>query len=319
MGQRVMFGLEVRLHKTEIPGTGGMGTMALEHPARAHFIELQGKLLDYYRVTASSRYLELQNPPMKAHVLEAGQGQPLVILRGGDGEAVMWAPLMAPLQHHVHVYAADRPGFGLSDAFDYRRVDLRSHGASFVCSLLDALGLETAAVAGGSIGGFFATAAALAHPDRVRKLLLVGMPVGLTRSAPLSLRIICGVPRASRLFMKTRRSMKSQKKQYRDMFHTDPATGPELSFQTRLAGLALPVEKDTWAVLLHRVAGLGGFRSEVYLGGELPELQPPMLILWGEKDMAPAPWSHSTFVTWRALFVFNRMPKGFAAKRGALS
>jgi pimeloyl-ACP methyl ester carboxylesterase len=29
----------------------------------------------------------------------------------------------------VHVYAVDRPGFGLSDPFDYRHVDMSGRGA----------------------------------------------------------------------------------------------------------------------------------------------------------------------------------------------
>ncbi len=130
-------------------------------PAAVRFVEVQRQLLDYYGVRAESRFVSLREPAMRAHVLEAGDGEPLVILHGGDGQAVDWAPLMAPLQHHFHVYAADRPGFGLSDPFDYRRTDLRDHAARFVRSLLDTLGIETATLVGGSLGGSFALAAAV--------------------------------------------------------------------------------------------------------------------------------------------------------------
>ncbi|MFI5394801.1 MAG: alpha/beta fold hydrolase [Candidatus Binatia bacterium] len=229
---------------------------------------------------------------MKAHLLEAGRGEPVVILHGGDGEAVDWAPLMGALQDSVKTYAVDRPGFGLTERFDYQHVDLRSHAADFVTSVLDALDIHAATLVGGSMGGFFALATALAYPNRVHGLILIGMPAGLTRSGPLLMRIMCGVPGAARLFMKRFASMEGLSRQYRAMFHTDPDTLPQLYFRTRLAGMTLPGALDTWAVLLRRCAGLRGIRPEVYLGDELPKLQPPTLLIWGEHDMAPASVGH---------------------------
>jgi pimeloyl-ACP methyl ester carboxylesterase len=255
--------------------------------ARQRFIQLQQKLLDYYGVHATSRYVDLKNPRLKAHVLEAGHGDPIVILHGGDGEAVNWAPLMTPLQKRLHIFAADRPGFGLSDAFDYRKVDLRSHAASFVASLLDALDLESAVLMGGSMGGFFSLAAALAYPERVKKLILMGMPLGLAKSIPVPMRIICGVPGLAQLFVSGRPSMENQRKQYERMFHVDLAKVPDLYLQARVAGVSLPGAQETWAVLLRRVANLWGFRPEVTLAEELPELKPPALLIWSEHDMQP--------------------------------
>ncbi|MBE7556017.1 MAG: alpha/beta fold hydrolase [Anaerolineales bacterium] len=244
--------------------------------AQQRFIELQQKLLDHYGVQAKSRYVHLQEPRLRAHILEAGQGEPVVIFHGGDGEAVNWVPLMAPLQGRLHLFATDRPGFGLTDPFDYRRVDLRSHAANFVRSLLDALELESATLMGGSMGGFFALAAALAHPHRVKKLILVGMPAGISKSGSLPLRIICGVPGLAKLFMAGRPSMKNQRQQYEKMFHVDLTKVPDLYLETRrIAGVSLPGAQETWAVLLPRLVNLNGFRPEVNLANELPHLEQP--------------------------------------------
>jgi pimeloyl-ACP methyl ester carboxylesterase len=252
------------------------------------FVELQTKSLALHHVNATSRFIDLAKPKMRAHVLEAGAGAPLVLLHGGDGEAVNWAPMMAPLQEHARIFAVDRPGFGLSDAFDYRGVNLRAHAADFVVSVLDALKLEMATLVGSSMGGFFALAATLAHQHRVRALVLVGYAVGAVRELPLAIRIICGVPGLSRRFMKARPTMEAQRKQYREMFHVDLTKVPELYFETRIAGLQLPSEQGTWAELLPRVANLWGIRPEVYLGDELSRIEVPSLMIMGERDMAPA-------------------------------
>lgn len=246
------------------------------------FIDLQARLLAHYGVNATSRFVELSEPRMRTHVLDAGDGEPALIYHGGDGEAVNWAPLMAPLQNSVRVLAADRPGFGLSDAFDYRTVDLRQHAADFTASLLDALGIESVTLVGGSMGGFFALAAAAALPERVRRLVLVGLAPGAIPEFPDSLRVITEHPEQAAEFMKGRDTMEAQHSQYRDMFHVDPATVPELYFETRIAGLRLPSEEGTWATLLPRAGEPG-----LYFGEDLARVTMPSLVIWGENDMAP--------------------------------
>jgi pimeloyl-ACP methyl ester carboxylesterase len=252
------------------------------------FVELQARLLDFYGVRAESRFVDLATPRMRAHVLDAGAGEPLLVFHGGDGEAVTWAPLMGPLQAHARVVAVDRPGFGLSDAFDYRRGDLRAHAADFVSSLLDALELDSATLVGGSMGGFFALSAALAHPDRVRGLVLVGFAAGTTKEMGTAMQTLCGTPGMAERFMQGRDTMEAQQSQYRELFGIDPATVSKLYFATRIAGLRLPAEQGTWATLLPRLSSLAGTRPEVYLVAELPSVRPPTLVLWGEHDLAPA-------------------------------
>lgn len=250
--------------------------------ATQRFVELQARLLDHYGVSATSRFVDLSEPRMRAHVLDAGDGEPVLLLHGGDGEAVNWAPLMAELQHDVRVLSADRPGFGLSDPFDYRSVDLRRHAADFIASLLDALGIETVTLVGGSMGGFFSLAAAAAHPERVRRLVLVGLAPGAIAEFPETLRAITEHPELAVEFMKGKDTMEAQHAQYRDMFHVDPATVPDLFFETRIAGLRLPSEDGTWATLLPRCAEPG-----MYFGETLSQITMPSLVIWGENDMAP--------------------------------
>jgi pimeloyl-ACP methyl ester carboxylesterase len=261
--------------------------MTAHDDTREAFAERQEALLRFYDLPARSRYIDIERPQMRVHLLEAGDGEPLVLIHGGDGEGALWAPLMAQLKDDFRLYALDRPGCGLTDPFDYREVDIRRHAGDFVTSVLDALGLESATLVACSMGGYFALVTALDHPTRVRRLALVGMPAGMTSSAPLPLRVIAGVPGLSSRFMKTRGSIKAQRAQYKQMFKMDPDTIPEPYLEARVAGVSIPATQDTWAVLLRRVAGLRGIRPGMYLGEELAKVEVPTLVLWGEHDMAP--------------------------------
>jgi len=254
---------------------------------RERFIRLQAEQLARYGAHAVSKFVAIRNPAIRVHVLTAGEGEPVLFFHGGDGEAVDWAPLIAELQHDVQIIGVDRPGFGLTDAFDYSSVDLRQHAGDFIVSLLDALGLERATLVGGSMGGFFALSAALDHPARVNRVVLVGMAAGITLDVGDQLPKLCGTPGAAQAFMQNAASLEAQREQYRLMFGIDPDTVPESYFQTRLAGLRMPGAQDTWATLLTRLADGNGLRPEVYLGKDLPALRVPVLMLWGAHDMAP--------------------------------
>jgi pimeloyl-ACP methyl ester carboxylesterase len=87
------------------------------------------------------------------------------------------------------VLAVDRPGHGLADPFDYRRVDLFEHAHTFLEELLNAEGLSKLEIAGNSMGGLVSLAFALRRPERIEHLWLVGVPAGLKRRLPLPARL----------------------------------------------------------------------------------------------------------------------------------
>jgi pimeloyl-ACP methyl ester carboxylesterase len=129
----------------------------------AKFKAAEQRLLSACGIEASSRRVELADPPLAVRVLEAGQGPPVVLVHGSGMSATTWAPLMPYLAGH-RLIAVDLPGFGLSEPFDYGGRSLREHAVAQLTSLLEALGLERAAVVGTSLGGMWALCLAVQVP-----------------------------------------------------------------------------------------------------------------------------------------------------------
>jgi 2-hydroxy-6-oxonona-2,4-dienedioate hydrolase len=126
----------------------------------------------------------------ETRVLELGAGSPLLLVHGGGDGAFEWVPILAALARDRRVLVVDRPGHGLAEPFDYRHVDLLAHARTFLRDILDALEVPRVDIAASSIGGLWSIAFALDMPNRVSRLVLVGAPPGVTRDAPLPLRLM---------------------------------------------------------------------------------------------------------------------------------
>lgn len=105
------------------------------------------------------------------HYYTGGEGEPLIIIHGGGGGARTWRRNIAVLSKKYKIYAPDLPGFGLSPYSEasYYYPDM----AEFINDFADSLGLKKFYLMGHSFGGGIAAHYALAHPQRIRKLVLV--------------------------------------------------------------------------------------------------------------------------------------------------
>jgi pimeloyl-ACP methyl ester carboxylesterase len=100
-----------------------------------------------------------------------GKGRPLVLIHGYPLDHTIWEPIVPLLENDFDLILPDLRGFGESDVpkTKYAMSDL----AADVAGLLDRLGIEKAAVAGHSMGGYVALAFAHAYPHRMLGLGLV--------------------------------------------------------------------------------------------------------------------------------------------------
>jgi 3-oxoadipate enol-lactonase len=103
---------------------------------------------------------------------DAGRGDCVVLIHGHPFDRTLWAPQLAPLtEAGFRVIAPDLRGFGRSPVTPHR-VTMREYAAD-VEELLDALGIESAAVVGLSMGGLVTMELAAARPDRCWAIGLV--------------------------------------------------------------------------------------------------------------------------------------------------
>ena len=116
---------------------------------------------------------------------DVGSGFPALLIHGSGPGVSAWANwrlVMPALSERLRVIAPDMAGFGFSERPAGISYDLDTWVAQAI-SVLDALGLEQADVVGNSFGGALALAMAIRHPQRVRRLVLmgsVGVPFDIT-------------------------------------------------------------------------------------------------------------------------------------------
>ncbi len=111
---------------------------------------------------------------------DVGAGHPLLLIHGSGPGVSAWANwrlVMPELARQARVIAPDMVGFGFTDRLDLTQPGQRYDMDTWVrqaVGLLDALGIEKTDLVGNSFGGSLALALTIRHPQRVRRLVLMG-------------------------------------------------------------------------------------------------------------------------------------------------
>jgi 4,5:9,10-diseco-3-hydroxy-5,9,17-trioxoandrosta-1(10),2-diene-4-oate hydrolase len=220
---------------------------------------------------------------LNLHYHEAGDGPDTLVLLHGAGPGVSgWSNFSGNLEHYTgnfRTLIVDMPGFGKSaHPAEYDRSYLR-YAADAVVSLMDELGVGSAHVLGNSLGGSVAARLVLAHPDRVRRLVLMGpgsaLSIGLFAPRPSE-----GIRRLMEFQTAPEKTREKMEAFLRSMVYdqslvteqliddrfkaaTDPATAGGLKAM-QVANQKFPVDGELW-----REAG---------------EIKHDVLITWGRED-----------------------------------
>lgn len=268
------------------------------HNAAEEFRRLQEVALAKSGVSAVSRIVDI--PGMHIHLLESGAGDPVVMI-GGNAPAMLWAPLAALLAPRFHLYMPDRPGTGLSTSFNFRGVDLRTHGVVFLRAILDALGLERAVLVGNSMGGFFAMAFAIEHPQMVSKLVLLGEPANAAGGPVRRFYQLVGTRGLNTLLHATALRPPNSGEEARaglkrSRIVADPDAVADDLLEAFAASARLPGVARGFRTMVEQIfdpPGTGLFgrptKATHALVSELGKLTSPTLFLWGDKDPLGTP------------------------------
>lgn len=127
-------------------------------------------------MTIASKFVDVAG--LRTHYLEAGSGEPVVLVHGGGAGADAfgnWTTTIAELSKRYRVFALDMIGFGKTEvpadpAYVYSQEARDAHLAGFV----EALGIGAVHLVGNSMGGLTSLGASLLRPDLCRKLVLMG-------------------------------------------------------------------------------------------------------------------------------------------------
>jgi pimeloyl-ACP methyl ester carboxylesterase len=107
----------------------------------------------------------------KLHYLEAGRGDPVILLHGSGGEGARWMPTIKGLSGSFRVIALDQVGFGQSD----KPLTIYHTGvfAGFLAQFMKTIGVSKATVMGQSMGAGVALYLTVHHPEMVDRLIMV--------------------------------------------------------------------------------------------------------------------------------------------------
>ena len=232
---------------------------------------------------ARSRDIEVRSG-RRVHVVEAGEGTPVVLLHGSNTSSLSLLPLLEHLED-VRTIAVDRPGFGLSEPVHVPRERFRDAAIDFVDEVIDALGLETTALAGQSMGGTWALWYALARPERVRSLVLLGSAPLLPGTRPPAPVRLMATPVVGDLLARVKPNATMVVRLMSSLGEKETIVRYPDLIDSLVAAAKDPIASAANLAELRAAISSFGFRRSLRVSpDELRRLSAPTLVIWGDHD-----------------------------------
>jgi 2-hydroxy-6-oxonona-2,4-dienedioate hydrolase len=163
--------------------------------------DAEKQLFNFYGLKTKTNYITLPDLDIRIRITEIGSGKPVIIVPGNTGDSFPLASLMAELKDR-RLIILNRPGGGLSEGIDHRKVDFRKLAVQTISAVMDAFLLDKTPLIGHSIGGQWCLWMAMDKPERVSAVTLLGVPGNIiSTKPPFALRLLA-VPVLSRMLFK---------------------------------------------------------------------------------------------------------------------
>ena len=130
-----------------------------------------------------SKFIDIDGMPV--HYRRTGAGPSLLLLHGTGASLHTWEGWTERLQDSFELVSVDLPAFGLTGPQPQGDYSIGAY-VHFVEAFTQAVGVDSFHLAGNSLGGLIAWEYALAHPEKVRKLILIDA-AGWPKTTPVSL------------------------------------------------------------------------------------------------------------------------------------
>ncbi|MFD6676853.1 alpha/beta fold hydrolase [Rhodococcus zopfii] len=221
----------------------------------------------------------------RVHVIEAGDGPPVVQLHGNNTSSLSHLMLLEHMPR-ARSYLVDRPGFGLSDPDPFPRNGLRRWAVAFLDEVLDELGLGAAVLAGASGGGSWSVWYALDRPERVRGLVLVGsVPLLPGARIPAGIRLMATPLLGGFLGRTVKPGRRTLLRLMSSMGEGDTILRYPDLFASLLDAAHDPVATAADTAEFRALLSPFGVRSGARIRpDELRRLPVPTLMIWGDRD-----------------------------------
>ena len=208
----------------------------------------------------------------KIHYLEAGSAlnPAVILLHGLGGDVSNWAPTIPALSGKYHVYVPDQIGFGKSDK------PITNYRVAMLVEFLDVfckkLGIQKATLVGNSLGGWTAASFAIAHPEKVDKIVLV-CAAGYTPKR-------WGGPELTREALAALNP--STTEDFKRLFSTIFYNKAMLTDQFVEMALTNKFKRGDGHTINAFIESV--LRGEDFLDGKVKAIKAPTLVLWGKDD-----------------------------------
>ncbi len=249
----------------------------------------EARAYEAYGLGVTEHFVDVSALNLHVRVVEIGTGPPVVVIPGGVGYGAVWIPLLPELDGY-RLLVVDRPGGGFSDGVDYRAASLETIATHSTAAVFDHFDLDEAPVVGSSMGGLWGLRFALARPERVSALALLGCPALYpTTSAPVPMRLVT-LPLLGPLLaatVVTAGDADGMRKTWRVLGHPEETTAvlPDVFAEVWFRMDNLPHATRSWVGLLRRAVRLRGAHPEAAFGtADLRRVKSPVLLVWGRTD-----------------------------------